>query len=189
MSSGNYSFTSRILFFVWIVYWIPRFLYLCILPSCSLPPYPEGCRSLEGTLVLQISADMCMLGRGVSGSYVLWRKKGHCFEHAGAFYFLTTVLLRPKGRPFSNLTARGLFLPSWRSIFQSTQRQTMLSSSGLISRFCRKCVSPHSHMTNPEWILGAQSILLTLLWSCPWKQWERISDQSRQVLHSEAKDF
>lgn len=128
-------------------------------------------------------------GEGVSGSYVLWRKKGHCFEHAGAFYFLTTVLLRPKGRPFSNLTARGLFLPSWGSIFQSTQRHTMLSSSGLISRFCRKYVSPHSHMTNPEWILGAQSILLTLLWSCPWKQWERISDQSRQVLHSEAKDF
>lgn len=38
MSSGNYSFTSRILFFVWIVYWILRFLgYVFSLPLLSHP--------------------------------------------------------------------------------------------------------------------------------------------------------
>lgn len=45
-------------------------------------------------------------------------------------------------------------------------------------------------MTNPEWIPGAPRILLTLLGSCcPWKQWGRISDKSRQDLHSEPKDL
>lgn len=68
-------------------------------------------------------------------------KGGSLFWAHRCLLFVNHFPPLPKGKAFSNVTARGLFLPSWGSIFQCTQRRTLLFGSGLISRFCRKYVS------------------------------------------------
>lgn len=77
MSSGNYSFISRILFFVWIVYWILRFLgYVFSLPLLSHPTLEAAMVGREDGFVDEHCIHTCLCW-GRSGSCVLWREEGH----------------------------------------------------------------------------------------------------------------